>query len=63
MIQEVLAENKRVLHDVEPVIRVSQLADSSVNIAVKPWVGVLDYGPAAGEINMSILEDSASTAS
>jgi small conductance mechanosensitive channel len=45
-----------VLHDIEPVIRVSLLADSSVNIAVKPWVGVQDYGPAAGEINKSILE-------
>ena len=32
------------------------LADSSVNIAVKPWVGVQDYGPAGGEINKSILE-------
>lgn len=56
LIQEVLTENQRVLHDVEPVIRVSQLADSSVNIAVKPWVGVLDYGPASGEINKGILE-------
>lgn len=56
LIQEVLTENKRVLHDVEPVIRVSQLADSSVNIAIKPWVGVQDYGPAAGEINKSVLE-------
>jgi len=56
LIQEVLAENTRVLHDVEPVIRISQLADSSVNIAVKPWVGVPDHGPAAGEINKSIVE-------
>lgn len=56
LIQEVLTGNKRVLHDLEPVIRVSRLADSSVNIAIKPWVGVLDYGPAAGEINKSVLE-------
>ena len=33
----------------------SLLADSSVNIAVKPWVAVEDFGVAASEINLSIL--------
>lgn len=56
LIEEILRENPRVLRDVEPVLRVSMLADSSVNIAVKPWVAVGDYGPAAGEVNKSILE-------
>lgn len=56
LVREILRDNPRVLRDVEPVIRVSLLADSSVNIAVKPWVAVQDYGPAAGEINKSILE-------
>jgi small conductance mechanosensitive channel len=56
VIQEVLRENARVLQDITPVIGVRLLADSSINIAVKPWVGVQDYGPAGGEINKSILE-------
>jgi len=56
VIQEVLRDNARVLHDIAPVIGVRTLADSSVNIAVKPWVGVQDYGPAGAEINKSILE-------
>jgi small conductance mechanosensitive channel len=56
LIQEVLRENKRVLQDLEPVIRVSQLADSSINIAVRPWVSVTDFGPATGEVNKSVLE-------
>lgn len=56
MIQEVLSANTRVLQDIKPVIGVRLLADSSINIAVKPWVGVQDYGPAGGEINKSILE-------
>ena len=56
VIQEVLQANARVLHDIAPVIGVRLLADSSINIAVKPWVGVQDYGPAGGEINKSILE-------
>ena len=56
VIQEVLSANGRVLQDIKPVIGVRLLADSSINIAVKPWVGVQDYGPAGGEINKSILE-------
>ena len=56
VIQEVLRENTRVLQDMAPVIGVRTLADSSINIAVKPWVAVQDYGPAGGEINKSILE-------
>jgi small conductance mechanosensitive channel len=56
LIQEVLQENERVIQDMKPVIGVRLLADSSVNIAVKPWVAVQDYGPAGGEINKSILE-------
>ena len=39
-----------------PVIGVRQLADSSINIAVKPWVAVTDFGPACGEINKEVLE-------
>jgi len=39
-----------------PVIQVVMLADSSVNIGVKPWVNVPDYAAAAGEINKAIVE-------
>ena len=56
LIQEVLRESKRVLQEIAPVIGVRQLADSSINIAVKPWVNVTDYGSAGGEINKSLLE-------
>jgi small conductance mechanosensitive channel len=56
VIEEVLQANARVLRDIQPVIGVRLLADSSINIAVKPWVNVQDYGPAGGEINKDILE-------
>jgi small conductance mechanosensitive channel len=56
LIQETLSANRRVLRDIEPLIVVSQLADSSVNIAVKPWVSINDYAVAASEINQAILE-------
>jgi small conductance mechanosensitive channel len=55
-IHEVLQSNPRVLNDLAPVIQVLMLADSSVNIGVKPWVKVNDYVAAAGEINQAIVE-------
>ncbi len=55
-INEILQSNPRVLKDPPPVIAVSVLADCSINIAVKPWLSVADYGPAPGEINKAIVE-------
>jgi small conductance mechanosensitive channel len=55
-LREIMSENPRVLRDPEPVIRAVKLADSSVNIAVRPWVAAIDFGPAQGEVNHAILE-------
>jgi len=56
-VTDVLNANKRVLQDPAPVVRVRMLADSSINIDVKPWVNVPDYGPAGGEINKAVVEE------
>ncbi len=56
-VNDVLNANKRVLQDPAPVVRVRVLADSSINIEVKPWVNVPDFGPAGGEINKAIVEE------
>lgn len=56
VIEDVLRRNPRVLQDPSPVIRVSALADSSVNVDVRPWVSVPDYGAAGSELNRAILE-------
>lgn len=56
-VNDVLKANARVLQDPGPVVRVSMLADSSINIVVKPWVNVPDYGPAGGEINKAVVEE------
>ena len=55
-VREILARNARVLKDPVPAVGVTGLGDSSVNIAVKPWVSVVDYGAASAEINQAILE-------
>lgn len=56
-VDAVLQRNPRVLKDPAPVVRVSLLADSSINIAVKPWVPVLDFGLATGEVNKAVVEE------
>ncbi|MCP4453188.1 MAG: mechanosensitive ion channel, partial [Planctomycetes bacterium] len=43
VIQGVLSQNERVLQDPAPTIAVSELADSSVNFVVRPWVNNSDY--------------------
>lgn len=55
-IDGILRANARVLQEPAPVVGVSQLADSSVNISVMPWVAVSDFVPAGAEINRAILE-------
>ena len=39
------------------MIQVVSLADSAVQIAVRPWVSVTDYGMVAGELNVSLLAE------
>lgn len=55
-VDEVLRANPRVLQEPAPYVQVVRLADSSVNIAVKPWVSVPDYHVALGEVNKAVLE-------
>ncbi len=39
----ILKEDERILEDPAPTVAVSELADSSVNFVVRPWVKVEDY--------------------
>jgi small conductance mechanosensitive channel len=54
-IEAVLAANPRILRDPRPLVQVGELSDWSVDIAVKPWVSVGDFGAASGEIQEAIL--------
>ena len=56
-VNDVLKQNQRVLKVPAPIVVVSLLADSSIQIAVKPWVNVPDYVPAGGEVNKAIVEE------
>ena len=43
MITEIINSDERILKDPAPTIAVSELADSSVNFIVRPWVATADY--------------------
>jgi small conductance mechanosensitive channel len=43
ILKELTEKDKRILKDPAPAIAVSELADSSVNIVVRPWVNTGDY--------------------
>jgi small conductance mechanosensitive channel len=55
-IRDLVQANSRVLAEPAPVIQVVMLADSAVQIAIKPWVAVADYGAVVGELNLSLVE-------
>ncbi|RMA82507.1 mechanosensitive ion channel family protein [Umboniibacter marinipuniceus] len=53
VIMTALKANDFVLNEPEPVVAVSELADSSVNLVVRPWVNTADYWMA----RFAIIED------
>jgi small conductance mechanosensitive channel len=55
-IRELVRANSRVLAEPAPVVQVVVLGDSAVQIAIKPWVAVADYGSVDGELNLAILD-------
>ena len=44
-------ESEYTASDPEPQVTVAELGDSSVNLAVRPWVESMSYAPASHEIN------------
>ncbi|MBV1959128.1 MAG: mechanosensitive ion channel, partial [Pseudomonadales bacterium] len=42
-LNEIISADERILKEPAPVIAVSELADSSVNFVVRPWVNSADY--------------------
>lgn len=55
VVNAVLAANARVLKNPTPVVGVTSLGDSAINLAVKPWVQGADYGPAGAEIYQALV--------
>ena len=56
VLAEVVAAHPQVLKEPEPVIRVTELADSSVNLICRPWVKTQDYWTVHGELMRAVKE-------
>jgi small conductance mechanosensitive channel len=56
IVRNVLSQNSRVLKDPAPFVGVTMLADCSINIAIRPWAAVADFGVAQTEINQAVAE-------
>ena len=56
VIRSVLSADDRVLPDPEPVIAVSGLGDSSVNLAIRPWCRRQDYGSLRSDLTRKLKE-------
>ena len=54
-IREVLSANARVLKDPKPVVQAAVLGEFAINLVIRPWVAVKDFGAAPGEINPEIV--------
>jgi small conductance mechanosensitive channel len=55
-IRKVLASDSRVLEEPEPVVAVAELADSSVNLVVRPWCRSSDYWPLRFDLTQGLKE-------
>lgn len=56
-IHDILKENAKVLNDPAPTVELVELADSSVNLVVRPWCKTSDYWDVYFSVNRSIKEN------
>jgi small conductance mechanosensitive channel len=54
VITEILSADDRVLKDPAPTVALLELADSSVNFAVRPWVKTSDYWAVLFDVNEKV---------
>jgi small conductance mechanosensitive channel len=55
VIESVLAADKRILPEPAPQVAVSELADSSIDFVVRPWVKCADYWPVYFDLTAKIM--------
>ena len=56
ILEEILANHEAILKDPAPVVKVHELADSSVNFVVRPWVATDNYWDVYWDITRSVKE-------
>ena len=56
LVNDILQQNPRVLKEPAPVVGISALNESSIALAIKPWVKVEDFVPAQAAIYQAVIE-------
>jgi small conductance mechanosensitive channel len=56
LIMEVMKGDPRILADPEPAIALAELADSSVNLAARPWAKTEDYWAVKGDLMKNVKQ-------
>jgi small conductance mechanosensitive channel len=54
ILKEIIETHESVLEDPEPMVRLHELGDSSVNFVVRPWVKTDDYWPVYWDITRAV---------
>jgi small conductance mechanosensitive channel len=54
ILEEIIETHDSVLEDPEPMVRLHELGDSSVNFVVRPWVKTDDYWPVYWDITRAV---------
>ena len=55
LVRTLLAQNPKVLQEPKPVISVLALADSHVQMAVRPWTSVADFNEVSSDVTQAVL--------
>jgi small conductance mechanosensitive channel len=56
-VNDILQQNPSVLKEPAPVVGIAALNESSIALAIKPWVKVEDFVPAQAAIYQSVIEN------
>ena len=57
VLEKILGAHEKILEDPAPVIKVHELADSSVNFVVRPWVKTSDYWDVYWDVTRKVKEE------
>ena len=55
-VKDILQQHPKVLKEPAPSLGMSAVGESSIAVAVEPWIGVADYGSVQSELNKLIFE-------
>ena len=57
LLARIVSEHELILEDPEPVIRLHELADSSINLICRPWVKTDDYWTVYWDVTEQVKKD------